>query len=121
MVKLCRDNKVTPLLMNLIPYVCNDWFKTISKGHDADAILKFLGGTAETLGENQARYNNALTKYANDNKVKILDYWEIATTIPDFKKKYMGPDGIHMNEDGYEHLGLSWWTVLSYAHSLKEF
>ena len=121
MVKLCRENKVTPLIMNLIPYVCDNWFKTISKGHDADAILKFLNGSAETLGKNQERYNTALTKFANDNKVKLLDYWHLATTIPDFKKKYMGPDGIHLNEDGYEHLGLSWWTMLSYAPEIKEF
>ncbi len=121
MVKLCRDNKVTPIIMNLVPYVCDDWFKTITKGHDADAILKFLGGTAETLGKNQEKYNTALTKYAKDNKVKILDYWEICNRIQDFKKKYMGPDGIHLNEDGYEHLGLSWYTYLPFAFKLKEF
>ena len=121
MVKLCRDHKVTPLIMNLIPYVCDDWFKTIVKGHDEAAILKFLGGTPETLGKNQERYNKALTDFAKENKVKILDYWEIATTIVDFKKKYMGPDGIHLNEDGYEHLGLSWYTFLPLVFKLKEF
>ena len=121
MVKLCREHKVTPILMNLIPYVCDDWFKTITKGHDADAIIKFLNGTAETLGKNQERYNTALTNFANENKVKLLDYWKQAVTIPDFKKKYMGPDGIHLNEDGYGHLGIAWWTFLSYAPAIKEF
>ncbi len=121
MVKLCRDNKVTPIIMNLVPYVCDDWFKTITKGQDAEAILRFLSGNPETLGKNQEKYNSALTKFAKDNKVKILDYWEITTRIEDFKKKYMGPDGIHLNEDGYEHLGLSWYTYLPFAFKLKEF
>lgn len=121
MVQLCRDHKVTPIIMNLIPYVCDDWYKTIIKGHDADVILKFLGGTPETLGKNQEQYNTALTNYAKENKVLLLDYWEIATRIQDFKKKYMGPDGIHLNEDGYEHLGLSWYTFLPFAFKLKEF
>jgi len=121
MVKLCRDNKVTPIIMNLIPYVCSDWFKTISKGNDADAILRFLGGSPETLGKNQEKYNTALTSYAKENKVKILDYWEITTRIQDFQKKYMGPDGIHLNEDGYEHLGLSFYTYLPFAFKLREF
>ena len=119
MIDICRQHNVVPLLMNLIPYVCDDWFKTISKGHDADAILKFLGGTPETLLQNQQRYNEELKKLAKEKDVPILDYWHVTTITPDFAKKYMGPDGIHMNEDGYEHLGLALWTFFSFVFKKK--
>ena len=119
MINICREHNVVPLLMNLIPYVCDNWYKTISKGHDAEAILKFLGGTPETLLENQKRYNDELTKLAKEKDVPILDYWHVTSIIEDFAKKYMGPDGIHMNENGYEHLGLSLYTFFSFAFHKK--
>ena len=115
MIELCKQNKVVPLIMNLIPYVYDDWFKTISKGHDADAILRFLGGTPETLLENQKRYNDELVKLAKEKDVVLMDFWHASSQVPDFAEKFMGPDGIHMNEDGYELLGLSLYTFFSFA------
>ena len=111
MVKLCRDHKITPVLMGLIPYVCDDWFKTIVKGHDEEAILNFLGGTAETLGKNQEVYNLALKDFAQKNKVLLLDIYKIYRELPD-SKKFMCYDGIHPNEEGYEHLAFCWTHFL---------
>ena len=109
MVALCRQNKVTPLMMGLIPYVCDDWFKTIIKGHDEAAILEFLGGTAETLGKNQLIYKNAQKDFVEKNKVQFFDPWELFADHPEL----MCYDGIHPNEKGYEVLADGWVKFLS--------
>ena len=109
MVKLCRDNKVTPLMMGLIPYVCDDWFKTIIKDQDQAAILNFLGGTAETLGKNQLIYKNAQADFVQKNKVQFLDPW----TVFEGHKEFMCYDGIHPNEEGYKLLSQAWIKFLS--------
>ena len=75
MVELCRSNKVTPLMMGLIPYVCDDWYKTIIKGQNEDSILNFLGGTSETLGKNQLVYKEAQKDFAEENNVQFFDTW----------------------------------------------
>ena len=109
MVALCRQNKVTPLMMGLIPYVCDNWFKTIIKGHDEAAILDFLGGSAETLGKNQLIYKNAQKDFVEKNKVQFLDPWELFAG----HKELMCYDGIHPNEKGYEVLADGWVKFLS--------
>ena len=109
MVKLCRDNKVTPLMMGLIPYVCDDWFKTIIKGQNEAAILDFLGGSPEQLGKNQLIYKNAQADFVQKNNVQFLDPW----TLFEGHKEYMCFDGIHPNEKGYELLSKAWIKFLS--------
>lgn len=109
MVKLCRDNKVTPLMMGLIPYVCDDWFKTIIKGQNEAAILDFLGGSPEQLGKNQLIYKNAQADFVQKNNVQFLDPW----TIFEGHKEYMCFDGIHPNEKGYKLLSKAWIKFLS--------
>ena len=109
MVALCRQNKVTPLMMGLIPYVCDNWFKTIIKGHDEAAILDFLGGSAETLGKNQLIYKNSQKDFVEKNKVQFLDPWELFAGHPEL----MCYDGIHPNEKGYEVLADGWVKFLS--------
>ncbi len=109
MVELCRSNKVTPLMMGLIPYVCDDWYKTIIKGQDEKAILNFLGGTSETLGKNQLVYKEAQKDFAEKNNVQFFDTWDL------FKgqNELMCYDGIHPNEKGYVFLALAWIHFLS--------
>lgn len=109
MVNLCRANKVTPLMMGLIPYVCDDWFKTIIKGQDEAAILNFLGGSSETLGKNQLVYKNAQAGFVKDNNVQFLDPWELFQG----HKELMCYDGIHPNEKGYALLADAWVKFLS--------
>lgn len=109
MVKLCRDNKVTPLMMGLIPYVCDDWYQTIIKGQNEAAILDFLGGSSETLGKNQLIYKNAQADFVQKNNVQFLDPW----TIFEGHKELMCYDGIHPNEKGYELLSKAWIKFLS--------
>ena len=109
MVKLCREHKVTPLMMGLIPYICDDWFKTIIKGQDEASILNFLGGTSETLGKNQLVYKNAQADFVQKNKVQFLDPWQIFQG----HKELMCYDGIHPNEEGYKLLSQAWIKFLS--------
>lgn len=109
MIVLCRANKLTPLMMGLIPYVCDNWFKTIIKGHDEAAILDFLGGSAETLGKNQLIYKNAQKDFVEKNKVQFFDPWELFAGHPEL----MCYDGIHPNEKGYEVLADGWVKFLS--------
>ena len=109
MVKLCREHKVTPLMMGLIPYVCDDWYKTIIKGQNEAAILDFLGGSSETLGKNQLIYKNAQADFVQKNNVQFLNPW----TIFEGHKELMCYDGIHPNEKGYELLSKAWIKFLS--------
>ena len=104
-----RTNKVTPLMMGLIPYVCDDWFKTIIKGQNEAAILNFLGGTSETLGKNQLVYKNAQADFVQKNNVQFLDPW----TLFEDHKDLMCYDGIHPNEAGYAVLSEAWIKFLS--------
>ncbi len=115
MVELCRSNKVTPLMMGLIPYVCDDWYKTIIKGQDEDSILNFLGGTSETLGKNQLVYKEAQKDFAEENNVQFFDTWDFFKD----QKELMCYDGIHPNEKGYVFLAQGWIHFLS--HVKKEF
>ena len=109
MVKLCREHKVTPLMMGLIPYVYDDWYQTIIKGQNEAAILDFLGGSSETLGKNQLIYKNAQADFVQKNNVQFLDPW----TIFEGHKELMCYDGIHPNEKGYELLSKAWIKFLS--------
>ena len=109
MVKLCREHKVTPLMMGLIPYVCDDWYQTIIKGQNEAAILDFLGGSSETLGKNQLIYKDAQADFVQKNNVQFLDPW----TIFEGHKELMCYDGIHPNEKGYELLSKAWIKFLS--------
>ncbi len=108
MVELCRSHNITPVSMGLIPYVCENWFKTIVKGHDEAAILNFLGGTPETLGKNQLVYKNALSDFVQKNSVLFFDTWELFKGKPEL----MCYDGIHPNEKGYEVLAKGWVNFL---------
>ena len=109
MVKLCREHKVTPLMMGLIPYVCDNWYQTIIKGQNEAAILDFLGGSSETLGKSQLIYKNAQADFVQKNNVQFLDPW----TIFEGHKELMCYDGIHPNEKGYELLSKAWIKFLS--------
>ena len=111
MVKLCREHKITPIIMNLIPYICDKWFKTIVKGHDEEAILRFLDGSTETLGKNQQRYYTALMDFASQNNLQVIDAWKLFSTL-DKQEKYMCDDGIHPNEEGYKLLADLWTEAL---------
>ena len=93
--------------MNLIPYICDNWFKTIAKGHDESAILNFLQGTTETLGENQARYNTALMEFAASKNVQTIDFWSFFSKMKR-SAEYMCLDGIHPNETGYQLMSKLW-------------
>ncbi len=107
MVKLCREHKITPIIMNLIPYICDKWFKTIVKGHDDSAILSFLGGSPDTLGKNQKRYYSALMDFVAKNNLQVIDVWNLFSNL-DCPENYMCDDGIHPNEDGYKLMSELW-------------
>ena len=111
MVKLCREHKITPVIMNLIPYICDKWFKTIAKGHDQAAILRFLDGSTETLGKNQQRYYTALMNFDSKNNIQLIDAWKLFSKL-DKQEKYMCDDGIHPNEEGYNLLADLWTEAL---------
>ena len=81
--------------MGLIPYVCDDWFKTIIKGQNEAAILKFLGGTSEKLGQNQLAYKKAQADFVQQNNVQFLDPWELFSG----HKELMCYDGIHIRSN----------------------
>ncbi|MBP3741981.1 MAG: SGNH/GDSL hydrolase family protein [Treponema sp.] len=107
MVNLCRKHKITPVIMNLIPYICDKWFKTIAKGHDQAAILQFLGGSADTLGKNQEKYYKALMDFVSKKGLQLIDVWKLFSGL-EKPEDFMCDDGIHPNEEGYKLLANLW-------------
>ena len=107
MTGLCRAHKITPAIMNLIPYVCDRWFKTIAKAHNETAMLEFLHGTPDTLGKNQQRYQNALMAFASTSNIQTIDAWTLFTNTQN-SATLMCDDGIHPNEEGYKLLSKLW-------------
>ena len=93
--------------MNLIPYICDKWFKTIAKGHDEKAMLDFLNGSPSTLGKNQLRYEALLMDFALTNNIQIIDFWTLFSEQTDSASLMCG-DGIHPNERGYELMSRLW-------------
>lgn len=107
MVELCRAHKITPIIMNLIPYICDRWFKTIAKAHNEAAMLNFLAGSPDTLGKNQLRYQTALMEFAASHNIQTIDAWNLFSNAPNSATLMCG-DGIHPTEEGYELLSKLW-------------
>lgn len=95
-----RDHGAVPVLLNLPPVDHTRYFGWISRGQNADNILKWLGGTSEFIYRWHEQYNVAVHKIAQAADVKLIDIRSAFLARRDYSR-FLGADGIHPNENGY--------------------
>lgn len=118
MIESLREHKITPVIM-ISPALCAErWFNHITKGHNAQNILDFLGGDKEKPFKNQKEYDDALLDFAKKNKVQYVNMREPMLESGHFDD-LMCQDGIHPNEEGYHFMSEIW--VKEIPNLKKEF
>lgn len=111
MISLLRENKITPLIMISPALSGKRWFEHITNGHNRENILKFLGGDELKPLKNHETYDNALIKFAEENKVQYVNMQKPMLDSGRFDD-LMCLDGIHPNEDGYKFMSEIWINEL---------
>lgn len=106
-VLLCRQNKITPLFMTLVPLVAENWFKHICARRNERAILDFIGGNVQSLYKNQELYSCAIENVARKCGVQLVDMRREFLKRADYKT-LMCQDGIHPNVEGYCFMAIVW-------------
>ena len=93
----------TPVLLSLPPLASGEYFNYFSrKLNDASKsnIIKWLGGTVETINNWHEMYNLEVFKLAMMRHVPIIDITSAFLNKRDYKE-YLCDDGIHPNEKGH--------------------
>lgn len=105
MVKALRKHGIKPILMNLPPINPEKYFNWITRGLDADAILRWLGDK-EIIYRHHETYSLAITDLAISLSCDLID-----VRLPFLMKRdycnYLCDDGIHPNEKGHEIINQS--------------
>ncbi len=100
MVQTLRKHGIRPILMTLPPIHSGKYFEWISKGLNADAILKWLG-EKELIYRHHETYSLAITDIAISLSCDLID-----VRLPFLLKRdyynYLCEDGIHPNEEGHQ-------------------
>lgn len=102
MIDLARANGIRPIIMSLPPLEPTHYFKTISKGLDADYILQWLGDT-HYLYRWHEMYSNEAVKLAIKNDCFVIDMRK-AFLAKYAYQNFICDDGIHINEKGHEFM-----------------
>lgn len=88
------------VLINLPPIVQTKYFDWISRGLNADNILKWLGGTPDTIYNFHAGYNERICTLAQQYDIPLIDIRSAFLAEGDYSG-YICRDGIHPNENGH--------------------
>lgn len=110
MVDMLRNNGIKPILMNLPPINSEKYFNWVSRGLNADVILKWLGDK-ELIYRHHESYSLAIMNIAQRLSCQFIDVRGPFLQKRDYYN-YLCEDGIHPNEKGYE---LMKQTIFNYA------
>lgn len=105
MVKTLRKHGIRPILMNLPPIHSGKYFDWITRGLDADAILRWLGDK-EIIYRHHESYSLAITDLAINLSCDLIDVRFPFLLRRDYYN-YLCEDGIHPNKKGYEIINQS--------------
>lgn len=111
MVKSCRAEKITPLVMTMPALVPDRWFNHICKNHGAEKIKAFVKNIPDVLYRNHEMYNLHLLKYCYEHNAQFVDM-RLAFLEHSNYRDLMCLDGIHPNEDGHAFMAHIWETEL---------
>lgn len=109
-----KSSGCCPVLMTIPPLHAPRFFDTISKGLDADVILKWLGGDKYFIYRWQEAYNLAVCRLAVEKQVPLVDIRQAFIEKINYEQ-YLCQDGMHPSEAGHrlinEVLCSSWDRV----------
>jgi len=102
-----------PIVVNLPPIDSQRFFKWVSRGLNADNILKWLGDV-EHIYRWHRSYNDAVCRIAEETKTPLIDIRSGFLNSSDYRE-YICEDGMHPNSKGHR---LIFETVRRYAASM---
>ncbi|NLB77277.1 MAG: SGNH/GDSL hydrolase family protein [Clostridiaceae bacterium] len=115
MIKALRQNGIKPILVNLPPIHSEKYFNWISRGLNADAILKWLGDK-ELIYRHHESYSLAVVGLAQSLSCNYIDVRQPFLLKRDYFN-YLCEDGIHPNEKGYSLMNQ---TFSEYAKAIMK-
>ena len=92
---------VAPVLLSLPPIDAKRHFNTISKGLNADNILKWMDGNVEFINHWHERYNLEVFKLGIEQKISVIDITSVFLEQKNYRD-FICEDGIHPNDKGHE-------------------
>ena len=99
-INLIRGKNATPVILTMTPMIPKRYFDTIAIGKNRENILRWLGGTVETMYRWQEMYNLRLVMLARSLNVRLIDIRSVF--LADHHcENLISLDGIHPNEKGY--------------------
>ena len=101
-VRRVREGGMQPLLVTPLPLHAGRYFRWVSQGLDADAILRALGDEYH-IYRWQERYTVAMRGVATQSRCKLLDLRDVFLAQPNYNA-LMCVDGIHPNDAGHRVL-----------------
>ena len=107
MIKACRENKITPVMMTMPALVQDRWYEHICSSYDRAAVEKFTGAQADVLYHNHEIYNFHLIALAHRLNVQLVDMRLALLSNPKWRD-LMCLDGIHPNQEGYHFMAEVW-------------
>lgn len=99
MIDQVRDIDGIPILLTLPPIQPKWFFEYVSKGLNANNILKWLSGTVESIANWHEQYNLEVFKIGIKKKVSVIDITSAFLNKKNFDL-YFCADGMHPNELG---------------------
>lgn len=103
MISQVRACGSRPVLLSLPPVDAKRYFAHISRGLNADAILRWLGDV-EYIYRWHEMYNLAVCRLAKDLDVPLIDISSAFLKTPNYQQ-LICEDGIHPNEKGHRLIG----------------
>ncbi len=100
MVEQIKDSGGNPALLSLPPIDAKRYFNWISRGLNADNILRFLGDV-EFIYRWHEMYNLAVCSVAMEHHVPLIDISSVFLKTGHYQN-YICEDGIHPNEQGHK-------------------
>lgn len=87
-------------LLNLPPLEPDNFFNTVSRGVNADNILKFIGGRTNSIYRWQECYSNVVWQLGKEEDVRVIDI-RTPFLLERNYENFLCPDGMHPNEAGH--------------------
>lgn len=97
-----RARGMAPLLVTPLPLHAERYFRWVTRGLDADAVLRALGDVNH-IYRWQERYAIAMQGVARRTRCRLLDLRDVMLSQPDYEQ-LMCVDGIHPNDAGHRLL-----------------
>ena len=113
LIEQVRSTGAKPLMFNLPPIDASRYFAWLSKGLNAENILKWLGDVDHIFRWHKS-YNDAICLIAEETGTPLVDVRSDFSKTPDFRE-YLCDDGIHPNSKGHR---IIFETVSRFASSI---